>query len=46
MEFKTFEVSEFYNMIDYAIHKGLTFEATVCSNKARKVYMIEFTGGY
>jgi len=44
--FKTFEVKECYDMIAYAIREGLTFEATVCGDKSRRLYIVEFSGGY
>jgi hypothetical protein len=44
--FKTFEVEEFYDMIAYAIREGLIFEANVCGDKARRLYIVEFAGGH
>jgi len=44
--FKTFEVEEFYGMIAYAIRECLPFEATVCGDQARRLYIVEFAGGY
>tara|TARA_R110000823_G_scaffold37692_3_gene102195 strand:- start:228 stop:368 length:141 start_codon:yes stop_codon:yes gene_type:complete len=46
MEFKTFEVEEFYAMIAFAVREGLTFEANNSGDQARRVYIIGFTGGY
>jgi len=44
--FKTHEVEEFYAMIAYAIRECLPFEATVCGDQARRIYIVEFAGGY
>ncbi len=46
MEFKTFEIEEFHAMIAMAVKEGLAFSAEATGDELRRVYIIEYTGGY
>lgn len=46
MEFKTFEIEEFHTMIALAVKEGLAFSAEATGDELRRVYIIEYTGGY
>lgn len=46
MEFKTFDIEEFHAMIALAVKDGLTFTAQGAGDELRRVYIIEYIGGY